>query len=230
MRILMILALLVFAGCSDDTSSTEACSDGQAYNPITRACETPVMNAPDVSFANDVSATDDAGDTTTPCTDCGPFFFDPDRLAFTFTPARESTSIDVDLSFLGDTASQVESIEFEGSNEFQLVNLRVGDLISLGRRVVTVQYSPTDNTPDAATIRVHLQNTTVGFAELNLSSTITGTDVCQADCPRIQVDPASISISFQPGDAPTTRPILVGNVGQGPLEVREVLVLQQGRA
>lgn len=232
---LLFLILSVF-GCSDDTTGGTAptCEAGEVFNPIAKQCERVSSgnnNTPDLGTDTaDNNVDNNTPDNNQPCTDCGPFFFNPERLAFSFTPARESTILETELIFQADSESEVESIEIDGTTEFQVVNLRAGDLVRNGTRTVSIQYSPTDNTPDTATVRVHLKNTAVGFAELDLTSTISGTDVCAENCPRIQVEPTQISISFQPGDAPSTRPLLIGNVGQAPLEVREILVLQQGRA
>lgn len=233
MRALFLVLAVVAAACSDDTTSATPCPFGETFNPIFGACAPDGKPQPDISFnpqPDDGLADSSMGDMGQPCTDCGPFFFDPERLNFTFTPAREPTTFDVQLQYQADTASEVESIEWEGSREFQVVNLHVGDSISLGGRVVTIQYTPQDNTPDTAIVRVHLTNSAVRFAELSLSSEITGAEICDTDCPRIQVAPPQISFSYQPGDAAMTMPLLVGNVGQASLDIREILVLQQGRA
>jgi hypothetical protein len=232
MRVIWLFVLfLSFAGCSDDTAgTTNQCAAGETFNPISKACVPGGILSPDIGVPDSSTSDSSTPDADAPCMDCGPFYFEPQSLAFSFTPAREPTLLEATLIFQADQESPVESLEWEGSSEFQVVNLAVGDLVRQGQRTVSIQYSPTDNTPDTAVLRVHLANSSVGFAELKLSSTISGTEICSENCPRIQVEPRAITISYQPGDTAMNRPLTVGNVGQAPLEVREILVLQQGRA
>ncbi len=237
MKKLLLLALMVLVGCSEDTiGSTPQCDAGETYNPISGLCETSRVvgdnNAPDMhSNVNNANNANNANNTNNDCTDCA-VFFRPSNVAFTYTPVRESSSVDVEIVSQVDGAIQVERLEWEGAtpNEFVTLGLDPGtSLAEQGSRVVTIQFSPQDTTDDQVVLNVYFQGINEP-AQLDVTSMLTGADVCSENCPRVQVSPPAIQFSFQPGDPNPTRTVIVGSVGQSNLEVREVLLIQQGAA
>ncbi len=231
MRTHVIAALFLgsLAACGSDAVGPSMCPAGEFRSPITSECvasgadtgaDMPDPDRPDAGPTPDVAG----------CTEnCAPIRFEPSALEFTYTPALEPGTREVVFLNEVDSAFVVGEVVVEGSSEFHVDGITEGDsIIGLGSRLASVSFVPTDRTDDIATLRVFDQAGQVA-ASIALSSLIVGTDVCASNCPRIVIDPASILFSYTPGAGRMERDVIVGNVGDGELNVTEALLLQQGR-
>ncbi len=239
---LLLTGALLAPGCSDNTTSSSqghGCGPTETYNPLKGVCEAAAPSGRDtgVGMADGGGLPDagasDTGNSNGGGADAGShdLGFDQAELVFRYTSLLESSSQQVTLHNGTDSEVSVSSVDIGGdAAEFSLSGLAGGDTVAPHASVaVSVQFTPQDTTDDHATLRVHSGGQVV--AQVTLTSQLrqqSSGNQCDGECPKIQVSPTNLNFSYQPGGSPQTQQVYVGNVGDAPLTLYNVLAVQQG--
>ncbi|GEM_PF-6933572 len=238
---------VLLSSCTDTVGSGNDCPANEKENPITGTCEPivrdrnnkpqPNNNANNGGQSTNTTANNGTTGTTTgstiseSCQDC-PVQINPGRIVFSYTPVLESKNNNITLKSNVDSIIKVTAVEFENAtpDEFSIVGINVGDTISgLGVVSGNVQFTPKDQTDDDVILKISFEGISEP-ATLILKSRIMGTDLCSENCPRIQVSPSHVALSFQPMSPNIEQTIVVGSVGQANIVIHEILLVQQGAA
>lgn len=231
--------VLISAACSDTVDGGTECLTGQKLNPITNLCESDVRGNNGTTGTttnnppnnNNTTNNRNNATTTASCTDCA-VELTPARLDFEYTPVLESSNANITLKSNVDTPITISSITFQNGSddEFSLVGLNVGDVIS-GLAVVSgnILFSPQNQDDDNVTLTINFEGI-ADPARVNIKTKLTGAELCSESCPRIQVSPRQVAISYQPTSPPIQQTIVLGSVGQANIEIHEILLVQQGAA